>query len=89
MFDCIIIATCESQKLREIMYKLVEGIKILIRDKNSDSTLISLINLLSDLQNIFGNLYDLNGEWVTEFYYKYSCSENKDLKCAAEKAINR
>lgn len=89
MFDCIIIATCESQKLREIMYKLIEGLKTLVRDKNSDDTLISLINLLSDLQNIFGDLYDLNGDWVKDFYYKYSNSENNNLKRAAVKALNR
>jgi importin subunit beta-1 len=88
MFDCIILATSESDKLKNIMYKLVEGIKTLISDDNSDVTKIATINLIKDLQSIFGFHYNLDGEWVIEFYDKCLQTKNSELRNVAQQAFN-
>ncbi|WUR04108.1 importin subunit beta [Vairimorpha necatrix] len=88
MFNCIVLATCESNKLREILFKLVEGIRKLLADENSDETLIAIINLIKDLQSIFGGNYDLEGRWIEEFYNKCMKSKNPELRIAVEKIKN-
>lgn len=88
MFNCILFATCKSNKLREVIYKLVEGIKKLLADENSEETLTSIATLITDLKAVYGLHYDLNGKWVEDFYNQYITSKNPALRNAVQKIYN-
>lgn len=89
MIDCIVMTTSESQKLGDCVYKIIDGLKILINTGNSISTSSSIINLLLDLNSLYGSNYDLNGKWIETFLYECLYSKNSDLRHEANAAFQK
>jgi importin subunit beta-1 len=89
MIDCIIISVNDSSALGDHMYRIVEGVKKLTNTDNSPSTKLSIINLLSDLKNLYGNNYDLNGRWFETFLYDCVHSKNSKLVQEGNNALEK
>ncbi|KAF9765052.1 Importin subunit beta [Nosema granulosis] len=89
MIDCIVMTTSESQKMGEYMYRIVEGIKVLINTGNSISTSSAILNLLLDLNSLYGSNFDLNGRWIESFLYECLYSKDNTLIQEANDAFQR